>query len=145
MTQQPDGIRREADLHGVTTNLPPAAEVPPPDEFTQAGHFVVLTISLYLLYALCSSMSFTVLRNSGFYDWYYGPRFVADALGPKSPEQQVGADALAAMGDCGRSPMLAGPLHCYSGGSPPRIVVTSACHLAAFRDRTIKSWRKRSW
>jgi membrane protease YdiL (CAAX protease family) len=79
MTQQPDGIRRDVDLHGVTPALPPVAATPPPDEHIQAIHFAALTIALYLLYAICSLASFTVLRNIGFYDWYYGPAFVAEA------------------------------------------------------------------
>ena len=87
MTQQPDGIRRDADLHGVTPLLLPAEEKPPPDEFTQAVHFVGLTIMLYLLYALCSAAAFARARNAGFYDWYYGSAFVADAVRAKDPDQ----------------------------------------------------------
>jgi membrane protease YdiL (CAAX protease family) len=89
MTQQPEGIRREVDLHGITPALAPVRELPPPDEFTQAVHFIALTIILYLLYAICTSASFTILRNSGFYDWNYGHDFVATAQGSQSPEQQA--------------------------------------------------------
>ncbi len=89
MTQQPDGIQREADLHGVTTSLPSSAEPPqPPDEFTQAVHFVFMTIGLYLLYAVCISVAFTSLRDGGFYSWFYGPQFVHDAFDPKSPQPE---------------------------------------------------------
>ena len=87
MTQQPDGIRRDADLHGVTSSLPPAADSPPPpDEFVQAVHFVLLTIGLYIVYAFCLSVAFTSLRNSGFYAWFYGSQFVNAAFDPKNPQ-----------------------------------------------------------
>ena len=84
MAQQPDGIRRETDLHGVTTTLP-LSDKPAPDEFSQAVHFVFLTIALYFLYMVCTSVAFIVLRDSGFYAWYYDPQFVASAVDPQHP------------------------------------------------------------
>jgi membrane protease YdiL (CAAX protease family) len=85
MTQQPDGIRRDADVP-----VEPAA----PDASIQAVHFVFLAIVIYLLFPLWVSVADAALRQIGFYVWYYGPDLVAMAAGPKSPQQKAAAARL---------------------------------------------------
>jgi membrane protease YdiL (CAAX protease family) len=90
MTQPSDGIRRDADLHGVTPTLPAPPESPlQPDEFVRAVRFVFLAVVLFLLQPLWTSAAVQVLRGSGFYVWYYGPEIVAAAFAAKSATQQV--------------------------------------------------------
>jgi hypothetical protein len=89
MAQQPDGVRREADLHGVTPTLPRPAAPPAPDEFVPALHFVLIAVVLYLLQPVWASLALSVLRDTGFYVWYYGLEFVGVAFGEKGPAQQA--------------------------------------------------------
>jgi membrane protease YdiL (CAAX protease family) len=88
MMQEPNSTQREADRTGV----PPTLSTPPesplvPDEFVQMFRLVGLTLALYFLYTACLSLAFSVLRDSGFYAWYYGPKFVSAALASAEPDQ----------------------------------------------------------
>src|SRR6516165_9575205 len=80
MTQQPDGVRSDADPQDVTPASPP-----PPDEFLRLVHFVLFAVAVYLLQPVCVSLALAVLQKSGFYGWYYGEEFVAAALRPDGP------------------------------------------------------------
>lgn len=46
-------------------------------------------MAIYLLQPLWTGVAVSVLRDTGFYAWYYGPDFVAEALGAKSAAQQA--------------------------------------------------------
>ena len=88
MTQQSDGILRDADLHGVTPNLPPPVEPPPPSELVQGVHFIVLVVAVFMLRQMWDIVAAASLRDAGFYTWFYGSDFVAIAFGPEGADQK---------------------------------------------------------
>ena len=88
MMQQPNSPQREADQPGIPPTLSTPPEPPAmPDEFIQAIRLGALILALYFLHMACFSLAFSVLRDSGFYAWYYGAEFVSAAFAPTNPNK----------------------------------------------------------